>query len=108
MKLIVYRDGRPGVIATLPGEQMLPELEELLGGETEMRALNNRLKIIARRDGEEADLPVRYVLYRLGAEPTPLHGDVVVVATRWDGVLVDADVRDLKTMEVQLRCTKDQ
>ena len=99
MKIVLFRDGKPGVVAKLPGENPEVELTDLLGGETEMISLNERLVVVVRKDGERSpaddDRPVRYQIHRLGREILPVAGDCAVVAVRLDGGL-----RDVGTFEV--------
>lgn len=104
MKIILYRDGKPGVIVSLPGENPEAELEELLGGETEMQPITKRLTLVTRSDAEEMQLPIRYSLDKLGEEPQPVAGDAAVVAVRPDGILTDVNVQDLVMMEGRLSC----
>ena len=95
MKIVLFRDKKQGVVARLPGENPEVELADLLGGETEMIPLNERLSVVKLRDGEGMELPVRYRMHRLGKEPMPIAGDCAVVAVRLDGGL-----RDVSTVEV--------
>lgn len=95
MKIVLFRDGKPGVPAKLPGEDPEVELSDLLGGETEMVPLNDRLTLVMLKDGEELQLPIRYALHRLGREPMPVAGDCAVVGVRLDGML-----RDVSSLEV--------
>lgn len=95
MKIVLFRDGKPGVAAKLPGEDPKVELTDLLGGETEMVPLNERLTVVMLKDGEKLELPARYRVHRLGKEPLSVAGDCAVVAVRPDGCL-----RDVGTFEV--------
>ena len=102
MKIILYRDGQAGVVVSLPGEHPEAELEELLGGETEMRPINSRLSLVGRR--EQTGGP-GYILERLGQCPLEAEGDAAVIAVRPDGMITDITVKDLRIMEGRLRWT---
>lgn len=92
MKIVLFRDGQPGVVAQLSGKDPIGELAELLGGETEITEINKRLSLVTRKDGE--GLPVRYAAHGLEEEPKQIAGDCAVVAVRPEGVL-----RDVTTLE---------
>ena len=51
MKVALFGAGDIG-LHQLPGEHPEGELEDLLGGETEMVPINRRLTLVTRRDGE--------------------------------------------------------
>lgn len=102
MKIIRFRAGVTGLYA-LPGECPERELEELLGGETEMVPIARRLALVVRRDGEEERLPILYTLHRLGREPAPIPGECAVVVTAPDGRLMDATHRDMSAAEQCIR-----
>lgn len=104
MKIILYRDGKPGVIVSVPGDDPMVELGELLEGEVELTPINNRLALVARADGEELRLPIRYALDKLGEEPLPIAGDAAVVVRRPDGMLGDTGIDDLRKMEGRMVC----
>ena len=92
MKIVLFRDGRPGVVAQLPGEDPIGELAKLLGGETEMTEINTRLRLVTVKNSEK--LPVRYAAHGLEEEPKQIAGDCAVVAVRPEGVF-----RDVTTLE---------
>ena len=50
MKVMLYRDGRPGVVTRLPEEDPMADIAELLGGEVELTPLNRRLSLVVRKD----------------------------------------------------------
>lgn len=104
MKIILYRDGRPGTAVCLPGEYPEAELEELLGGETEMNSISARLKLVTAAEDGEARRPARYRLDRLGQGPLLVAGDAAVIAVRPDGTITDVTVRDLRAMEGRMVC----
>jgi len=87
MKIAVFQNGRSGRPYRLAEDAPETELEELLGGETEMVPINDRLKLVTRADGEAERLPIRYALHRLGRAAEPIAGDCAVVAVRPDGRL---------------------
>lgn len=103
MELMLFRDGRPGVIVKVPGEGPEGELVELLGGETEMVPLNKRLTLVRRADGEALRLAIRYAVHRLGREPEPVAGDCAVVAVVPDGSLGDVKAHDVPGIECYVR-----
>ena len=103
MKIILYRDGAPGVAAKLPGDNADAELEELLGGETEAAALNGRLKLVSLLGGEEKRLPIRYVVHRLGRAPVPIAGPCAIIGIGVDGRVRDISVQDIAAAECYIR-----
>ena len=78
MKVMLYRDGRPGVVTRLPEEDPMADIAELLGGEVELTPLNRRLSLVVRKD--TTGLPERYEIHRMDKAPEPVAGDCVVVA----------------------------
>lgn len=92
MKIVLFRDGRPGVVTQIPGDDPIGELTFLLGGETEMTEINARLRLVTLKNGE--GLPVRYAAHGLEEEPKQIAGDCAVVAVRPEGIL-----RDVTTLE---------
>ena len=58
MKVALFGAGDIG-LHQLPGEHPEGELEDLLGGETEMVPINRRLTLVTRRGGRAPDHPVR-------------------------------------------------
>lgn len=96
MKLILFRKGRPGELARLPGERPETELGDLLGGETAMRPITNRLTLVILSDAVKLGLPPRYAVKQSGRTDMPVFGDCAVVAVAADGNLTDVVPRDLK------------
>ena len=94
MKVALFGAGDIG-LHQLPGEHPEGELEDLLGGETEMVPINRRLTLVTRRDGEAERLTIRYALHRLGHEPAPIAGECAVVAVGAEGCLLDMGRHDL-------------
>ena len=94
MKVALFGAGDIG-LHQLPGEHPEGELEDLLGGETEMVPINRRLTLVTRRDGEAERLTIRYALHRLGHEPSPIAGECAVVAVGAEGCLLDMGRHDL-------------
>ena len=105
MKIIRFRAGGAGLYA-LPGEYPERELEELLGGETEMVPITRRLALVVRRDEEEKRLPILYALHRLDREPVPIPGECAVVVTAPDGRMSDASHRDMSAAEQCIRAVR--
>lgn len=95
MKIMLFRDGRLGAAAKLPGENPEVELSDLLGGETEMISLTERLVAVTLKDGKEMGLENRYAIHRLGRSPLPVYGDCAVVA-----VMPNGAYRDISLVEV--------
>ena len=83
MKVALFGAGDIG-LHQLPGEHPEGELEDLLGGETEMVPINRRLTLVTRRDGEAE----RH-------EPAPIAGECAVVAVGAEGCLLDMGRHDL-------------
>ena len=96
MKIMLYRDGRPGVAARLPGKDTDVELTDLLGGKLRIRDLGGRLIAITLKDGEELGLPHKYDLY-VKEHPVPVYGDCAIV-----GLGADGGYRDLTLVEVAM------
>ena len=92
MKIMLFRDGKPGVAAKLPGENPDLELTDLLGGETEMVSLNERLVAVVLKDGKELGLKNQYSIQRLGRAPLPVYGDCAVVAVKPNAVYRDVSL----------------
>lgn len=107
MKVVLFRNSRHGVAATLPGERPEVELSDLLGGETVMTPLNARLLAVTPRDGERLGLPVRYTLHRLGREPADIHGDCVVIAMRPDGSIRDMTMEEAAQAGAYIRQVRE-
>lgn len=107
MKIVLFRDGQPGLAATLPGEEPEVELCDLLGGETEMIPLNEHMTLVELKDGEKLGLPLRYEIHRLGREPEPVFGDCAVVAVKPDGMLRDVRLMEVPAAEAYVRCAQE-
>lgn len=98
MKIVLFRDGEPGVAAKLPGENADVELSDLLGGETEMVSLNEQLVAVTLAAGEELGLKNRYAINRLGRAPKPVFGDCAVVAVASNGAYRDISLVEVVTV----------
>lgn len=104
MKVILYRNGRAGELVTLLGEYPEMELEDLLGGATEMLPLSRPgLTLVRLRDGEEYQLPIRYTVHELGREPEPVAGDCAVIRMDREGRIHDARREDLVRADDMVR-----
>lgn len=86
MKVLLYRGGKPGVVATTPGEHP-PEVEisDLLGGAVTVTPLTERLMLATLEDAPRLRLPFQYVATSIipsvrPPEPEPVPGDAVVFA----------------------------
>lgn len=107
MKIMLFQDGKPGVAEKLPGENPEAELADLLGGETEMTPLTERLLLVTRKDGEELELPVRYAVHGLGREPRRVAGDIAVVAVRPEGILRDVTKLEITAAEATIQAVME-
>ena len=96
MRLILFRKGRPGTMATMPGERPKVELSDLLGGETAMQPITSRLTLVTLADAVKLGLPPRYAMKRPGKADMPVFGDCAVVAVKESGILTDVIQKDLK------------
>lgn len=96
MKIVLFRGGRRGVAAELPGDFPERELTDLLGGGITVDRLNERLALVRLGWGEREELPVRYTLHRLGYRPEEFEGDAVVI-----GLMPDSDFRDVDSNDVE-------
>jgi len=105
MKVVLFRDGRPGVAAALPGEAPETELSDLLGGEPDVTPLGMRLELLTLHDAERQQLPIRYSLHRIGRAAEPVAGDAVVVRVGADRNYRDADGNDVEAANCYLRPT---
>lgn len=103
MKVVLFRDGRPGVAAALPGEVPEAELADLLGGELDVTPLGTRLALLTLHEAERLQLPIRYVLHRLGRASEPVAGDAVVVRVGAGRNYRDADGNDVEAANCYLR-----
>lgn len=104
MKIILFQGGKPGVLHSVSVENPLEELEELLDGPVEFLPLNDRLTLASREDGEAKQLPLHYLLHRLGREVEPVAGDCAVVARcPVREKLRSADEKDLEAAECYIR-----
>ena len=99
MKIVLFRDGHRGVAARLPGENPEVELSDLLGGETEMVSLNDKLVAVVLKDGKEMGLENRHTIQRLGRGPLPVFGDCAVVAVKPDGKYRDVSLQEVVIAE---------
>lgn len=96
-KIVLYRNGRAGVIAGLPGrDPMEEELTVLLGGQTEMLPIDSRLVLVTLDDGERLRLrlPLRYRFQRDGMPGLPISGDCAVVAVDEEGAYIAITTND--------------
>ena len=104
MKVILYLDGEAGEMATLPGDCPELELEELIGGPTEMRPLaKTRLTLVCRQDGEACRLPIHFAVCELGREPVPVAGEFAVIRMDREGVIRDIRPEDMTRAAETLR-----
>lgn len=106
MKIVLFRDGRPGVAAKLPGEEPEVELSDLLGGETKMTPLNAKLILVTLKDAGELGLGERYTVHRIGREPAPVIGDCAVVAMRPDCSIRDVTIQEVDAALSYVRVTQ--
>ena len=103
MKIALYQGRGHGRLYALPGARPEEELEELLGGETEMMPINGKLTLVTRKDGEEEQLPILHTLHRLDREPEPIAGDCAVVAVGRGGQLRDMTEQGLAAADSYIR-----
>lgn len=104
MKIVLFRDGKTGVAAKLPGENVDVELSDLLGGETRLKAVSGRLAVVVLKDGKEMGLEHRYDIQRLGNTPTPVYGDCALVALNVDGTYRDVSLAEVAAAGGYVRC----
>ena len=100
MRLLFFEDGRPGRLESIPGENVRAELEELLGGEVEMKRLNSRLQLVVHKDGKKAALPMRYTRYKPGHLPEFIYGNAAVVRISPDGKAHDITKDDAEDVSL--------
>ncbi len=104
MKVVLFRDGNPGVLTRLPDENPEAGLGELLGGgRIRMTPITGRLSLVTRKEADRLELPVRYVLVRLGRVDLQISGDCAVVAVKRYEVLTDITAGDLRDAAERLR-----
>ncbi len=94
MKIILFRKGRAGVTAGLPGDRPEEEFETALGGETMMHPLGERRILVSLRGAERLGLPRQYILRRPWAADWALYGDCAVVAVNEYGRYVNVSEED--------------
>lgn len=104
MKVVLYRDGRPGVAAKLPGDEPDIELSDLLGGETEITPVTSKLRVVHLCEGYGLDLPVRYMMHVIGKAPRLIRGDCALVALTMDGKYRDVTLQEIAAAEEYVRC----
>lgn len=96
MKIILFADGKAGEVKTLPGEQPLAEIGELLGctdQEPEMRRLTDRLRLCINGNG--GDPAVKYAYLRQWRGLAEAQGTCAVVRMAADGTLRDVTKDDI-------------
>lgn len=104
MKIMLFRDGKPGVAAKLPGEHVDVELSDLLGGETRLKAITRNLAVVVLKDGKGLGLEHRYDIQRIGHTLTPVYGDCAVVALNVDGTYRDISLTEVAMAVGYVRC----
>ena len=102
LRILLFEDGRPGEIMAINGENVQAELEELLGGEIEMKRLNNRLQLVVHKDGEKLDLPMRYTRHKPGHVPELIYGNAAVVRVGQDGQAHGITKKDAEEVNLYL------
>lgn len=103
MKIVLFRNGKRGVAAKLPGEDPDVELTDLLGGKLRMKALTSKLIAVTLKDAEELGLGHRYNLH-VKEHTTPVYGECAVVALNVDGTYRDLTLVETAAVEVYVRC----
>ena len=104
MKIVLYRDGRPGVVAKLPGDEPDIELSDLLGGETEITPVTGKLCVVHLCEGYEMGMPARYMMHVIGKAPRLIHGDCALVAMTIEGKYRDVTIQEIAVAEEYIRC----
>lgn len=96
MKIVLFTDGKDGVVHTLPGEQPLAEIGELLGGTVQepLIKLTDKLRLCIV-EPDEADPSVMYEYLRQGRGCAVSEGACAVVHMGLDGTLRDVTRDDL-------------
>lgn len=96
MNVMIYQQGRPGVLVALPGDEPLAEIGELLDcTEVEVTKLDGGLSLVEAADAERRQLPIRYAVERLGRASYPVAGDCVVAAMKSGGEIRSATEADV-------------
>lgn len=97
MKIILFADGKEGEVKTLPGEQPLEEIGELLGGTVQepLIKLTDKLRLCIV-EPKEADPSVVYEYLRQGRGCAEAEGACAVVRMAADGTLRDVSKDDLE------------
>ena len=104
MKLILFRGGKPGTAAVLPGDDPCVELSDLLGGQVDLSPLGHGMLLATLAEGEALRLPLRYAVHRLGRAPAPIAGDCAVVAINGGGTLTDVTAAQMEQARSFIRC----
>lgn len=101
MKIVLFADGKAGEVKTLPGEQPLAEIGELLGGAIQepLIKLTDKLRLCIV-EPEEDDPSVMYEYLRQGRGCAASEGACAVVHMGLDGTLRDVTRDDLTEANV--------
>ena len=105
MTIFLFQGGAPGRVVILPGENPEAELAELLEGEIAMLPFGRCYRLVRRKDGEDLQLPIRYVLERHGRAPEPIAGDCAAVAFNSMGWMRRLRAYDLSEIMAHVRPT---
>lgn len=109
MRIILFRGGKLGEIVSLPGEDPLVELSDLLGGEIDFTpTLYRRMQVVRLRHGEKLELPCRYEAtvrktFGLGDDTVKIFGDCAVVVRLENGAIRDAKKDDCLAANLVIR-----
>lgn len=103
MKIGLFQGGTSGGMFVIQNDNPEADLEELLGGETEMIPLSGRLSLVVRRDAEARQLPIRYCNHDQWRAPQPIAGDCAVVAVGSNGCLRDLRGDELAVARGRIR-----
>lgn len=104
MKIMLFRDGKPGVAAKLPGENLDVEMTDLLGGRVTLKAVTSRLAVVMLKEGKGLGLPHNYDVQILGHAPVPVYGDCAMAALNVDGSYRDISLVEVAVAGGYVRC----
>lgn len=103
MRILVYEGGEAGRMVSLPGENPMDELKELLGGEVDLVSLADGLELARRADGWTEALPCWYELRRLGRAPELIAGPCAVLRMTWRMEVLNMSGKDVQRAELRVR-----
>lgn len=104
MKILLFENGEPGRVVSIPGDNVLGELEELLGGPCGLRWVNRDMELVCRVE-DDPDAVARYELvlpHGLQAVKT-IYGSCAMFHQPLVGLARDMSGADIRLAETMVR-----